>query len=75
MHQSPSRSRVRVPSQTEDDIDRLFNHLDQLEPPDELIAHILDHVEHLPPPSAVSHPVEHEQGGHLLVYNEWRDPS
>lgn len=75
MHQSPSRSRVRVPSQTEDDVDRLFNHLDQLEPPDELIAHILAHVGRLPSSAAASHPVENEQDEQLLVHNEWRDPS
>lgn len=76
MHQSRSR-RVRVPSQSEDDIDRLFNHLGQLEPPDELVAHILTHIGRLPSASTSTplYPVSEQEHETLLIHNEWRDPS
>ena len=37
----------------EDDIDKLFSRLPQIEPPGELIARILSHVQRLPAPSAL----------------------
>ena len=36
----------------EDDIDKLFSRLPQIEPPAELITRILSHVQRLPVPSA-----------------------
>jgi hypothetical protein len=76
MYQSMSR-RVQVSSQSEDDIDRLFNHLGQLEPPNELVARILTHIGHLPelPTPSPSHPVSKREYETLVVHNEWRDPS
>lgn len=79
MHQSTSRNRVRVTSQPEDDIDKLFNHLRQLEPPDELVTRILTHIERLPEPSTCSpsslRPASGGEHETLLIHNEWRDPS
>ncbi|MGH2506487.1 MAG: hypothetical protein ACRDHZ_03590 [Ktedonobacteraceae bacterium] len=75
MHQSISRNRVPVTSSLEDDIDKLFNHLDQLEPPDELVARILTRIRHLPESSAFPPPFLGEEHEKLLVRNEWRDPS
>lgn len=79
MHKFMSRRRVEVASQPEDDIDKLFNYLGQLEPPDELVARILTHIGHLPKPSAcppsVWPPVSGDECEKLLVHNEWRDPS
>lgn len=64
--------------QPEDDIDKLFNRLSQLEPPDELISHILSRVQHLPTPlSRQMHSVVpgSEELDSLVVRNERRDPS
>lgn len=44
----------------EDDIDKLFNRLPQIEPPGELIARILSHVHRLPAPCAL--PLSGQQG-------------
>lgn len=79
MHQFTSRNRVRVISQAEDDVDKLFNHLGQLEPPDELVARILTHIGRLPepsmcPPSSLR-PASGGEHESLIVHNEWRDPS
>lgn len=64
--------------QPEDDIDKLFNRLSQLEPPEELISRILSHVQHLPAPfSRRMHPAlpGNEECDGLVVRNEMRDPS
>jgi hypothetical protein len=69
--------------QSDDDIDRLFSRLLQIEPPGELIARILSQVGYLPESSAF--PPSIQQGGQnlpagegldaLVVRNETQEPS
>jgi len=69
--------------QPEDDIDKLFTSLPQVEPPDELIARILSHVQHLTEPSvyfSVTQPFRSDtqmdqEGQALVIHNEQREPS
>lgn len=82
MQQFRSTSRVRVAFQPEDDIDTLFTHLRQLEPPGEVITRIITHIGRLPRPDTLPSPspnlTENEEGGEggqLVVRNEWRDPA
>jgi hypothetical protein len=76
MHSMPY-SLAQAAFQPEDDVDRLFNRLNQLEPPGELVARILTHIGRLPGPSALptSAPASGEECRHQIVRNEWRDPS
>lgn len=79
MQQFRFSSHSQVAFQQEDDIDKLFNHLGQLETPGELIARILTHIRRLPRPSTLSslvpEPSGSEERAELIVHNEWRDPS
>lgn len=63
--------------QPEDDVDKLFNQLFQIEPPDELIPRVLSRVRSLSGPLAS--PQQARQGtpaqDALVVHNEKRDPS
>lgn len=64
--------------QTEDDIDRLFRQLPQLDPAGELIPRILAHIRHLPGPLWQQEPSElprSEEVNVLVVRNEKYDPS
>ena len=64
--------------QPEDDIDKLFNRLSQLEPSGELISRILSHVRHVsaPFPSQSRTEMPGSEGlDSLVVRNEKRDPS
>jgi hypothetical protein len=69
--------------QPEDDIDKLFTSLPQIEPPDELIARILTHVQHLTEPSAYSPPTQSfrldpqmdREDQALVIHNEQHEPS
>jgi len=72
-----------VEAQPEDDIDKLFTRLSQLEPPGELITRILIHVQSLPEgvtdapeaqPSQANLEVAWEREA-LVVRNEQREPS
>jgi len=76
MH-SMSYNLARAVFQPEDDVDKLFNRLSQLEPPGELVARILTNIGRLPGPSALpsSAPASGEECKHPVVRNEWRDPS
>lgn len=79
MQQFRFASHSQVALQPEDDVDKLFNHLGQLEAPGELIARILAHIGRLPRPSASSSLVSElagsEESASLIVRNEWHDPS
>jgi hypothetical protein len=67
----------------EDDIDKLFSRLPQIEPPGELIARILSHVQRLPTPSALPSSGQQrrperpaiEGGDALIVRKENCEPS
>ncbi len=79
MQQFRFYSRGQVAFQPEDDVDKLFNRLGQLEPPGELVARILTHIGRL---SGLSTPspllpelAGSEEGVGLIVRNEGRDPS
>jgi len=69
--------------QPEDDIDKLFTNLPQVEPPDELIARILSHVQHLTEPSVYSSVTQSfrsdmqidREDQALVIHNEQREPS
>lgn len=64
--------------QPEDDIDKLFNRLSQLEPSGELISRILSRVRHVSAPfaqPACSTAPESEEPGGPIVHNERREPS
>ncbi len=64
--------------QPEDDIDKLFNRLSQVEPPGELVSCILSRIRHIPvPPAPKVQPdaPAHEKLDSLVVRNEKRDPS
>ena len=79
MQQSRSYSRGQVAFQPEDDVDELFNRLEQLEPPGELVARILTHIGRLSR-SSMHTPLLPERTGSeesqgLIVRNEWRDPA
>ncbi len=79
MH-SMSYSLAQVAFQPEDDVDKLFNRLGQLELPGELVARILTHIGRLPgpstlPPSAQQKPASGEECKYPIVRNEWREPS
>ncbi len=65
--------------QAEDDLDRLFSRLAQVEPADEVIARILTRIRHLPAPVPT---VEYTRQGlaqvrsdALIVQNEKQEPS
>ena len=79
MQQSRSISRAQVAFQPEDDIDTLFTHLRQLEPPDEVITRILTYIGRLPKPGALSSSTPQarvdEEDRQLVIRNEWRDPA
>lgn len=79
MQQFRFASHSQVAFQPEDDVDKLFNHLGQLEAPGELIVRILTHIGRLPRPSASSSPASElagsEESAGLTVRNEWCDPS
>lgn len=70
-------------SQAEDDIDRLFNQLQRIEPPEELIVRILSHIGSLPTPAmALAKRRRTAQGGQAdveldtpVVHNQRREPS
>jgi hypothetical protein len=65
--------------QPEDDIDKLFRQLPQIEPSGELIARILVHIRRLPGPlwqqDQVAMPESEGRLDALVVRNETRDPS
>lgn len=64
--------------QPEDDVDSLFRQLPQIEPPGELITHILSHIRRLPGPLAQQEQSAWPEGegiDALVVRNEKRDPS
>jgi hypothetical protein len=62
--------------QPEDDIDKLFTRLPQIEPPGELIARILSHVQQLREQSICPQPAPSEWDNEaLVVRNELREPS
>jgi hypothetical protein len=65
-------------SEPEDDLDKLFNKLSQIEPPGELIARILSHIRSLPAPSARQAQPETpaiEEADALVVRKEHCEPS
>lgn len=82
MHFMPYRL-AQANCQPEDDIDKLFSHLPQIEPSGELITRILSYVRKLPGPSALPLPAQQtwldspasEEQGTLVVHNEMREPS
>ncbi len=79
MQQFSFASHSQVAFQPEDDVDKLFNHLGQLETPGELIARILTHIGRLPrtsmPSPLVPELAGSEESVGLTVRNEWCDPS
>lgn len=54
--------------ESDDDIDKLFSRLRQLEPPPSLISHILSNIRQLPPPKQ-----DDELDG-LVIRNEHKGP-
>lgn len=69
---------VLVGFQPEDDIDKVFRRLPQVEPSGELVTRILTHIRHLPGPLQQQDHLEssrREGVDALIVRNEKRDPS
>jgi hypothetical protein len=56
-------------SMSDDDIDRIFSHLEQLEPPPETIARVMNAVSRLPLPQYISSPLFEEGEEYPLVRN------
>lgn len=71
--------RDSFPDQTEpdDDVDRLFNRLESLKPPADLIMHILDAIAQISPrPSDPEFSWDNDcHGDGLVVRNEKKEPS
>lgn len=76
-------SLVPATSQAEDDIDRLFARLPQVEPPGETVGRILRQIRRLPAPAVIRPPTWHigkeslagTELDSLIVRNEKREPS
>lgn len=58
----------------EDDIDRLFSHLERLEPPPEVIADVLTTVKLLPLPRPTSNLLPLQKKHHRLLQASFRGP-
>lgn len=66
--------------QPEDDLDKLFRRLPQIEPPHEAITQILSRIKRLPrpaslPPLNLQDALAGQSEDTLIVRNEMRDPS